>query len=140
MLALQSVYPFPTGAGSCDSGSAAVLNPLSPHGFLPNIGGGGLSDKGYTVLLEGKQLFLEGVNEVPVGAEYEIELSGDYFRGFLIRLDGDADATEALWSDDANVQTSDHCVASANVGGLTHTNRSDKNGISASLQFSDPGT
>jgi hypothetical protein len=108
-LSLNELYnAFPDGAGSCAAGSDTVMSSYSPDGILSNDGDGEISDKAFRVLLNGQKLDTDANAEIVVGVDYEIVLTGDdvsTFRGFLIRLDGDANTTEAVSSshDDAKI-------------------------------------
>ncbi len=120
---------FSTGAGSCDPGvplkGAHILN--------EQLGGGPLSDNGFEVRLNGFALDSESENDVPlsgVDSAHDLTLvaaaDGTFFRGFLIRIEGtDIDTREYLVED---------------VGGVSHTNNSEKTEATALLRLTDTVT
>jgi hypothetical protein len=142
-IVVPGSYAFPGGAGSCASGRDAIAN-NGPHSSLPNSGGGELTGGNLRVLVNGAELSVGGGvnNRVSVGVDHAIEISGTagaVFRGFLLRLDGEADTTDYLSTNDnlAKVATS-QCVSGQGVGGLTHTSRVDKATVRGVVHVAEP--
>jgi len=106
---------FPTGAGGCGTGESAAT---PRHGAAS----GDLRDGGYSVDID------TDVNDITV------TLSGEIFRGFLIRMeDVEVDAF-----DDSIAQIASVCSTPAI--GVTHTSRDDKTEASATFSTDGPGT
>ncbi len=137
---------FSTGAGSCDPGvplkGAHILN--------EQLGGGPLSDNGFEVRLNGFALDSESENDVPlsgVDSAHDLTLvaaaDGTFFRGFLIRIEGtDIDTREYLNvpEGDDNIQIASLCILVEDVGGVSHTNNSEKTEATALLRLTDTVT
>jgi hypothetical protein len=142
VLATSSVRAFPTGAGSCAPGTEAILTPGFVHATNAQVGTGLLSDKGLVLLLNGTPLAEDGTS-ITVGQAYQISInstSGDAFRGFLMRLDGNGILTDiALNPTDGDdlAQVSNLCVETYLVGGLTHTSNTDKKTVVGTLQMNE---
>lgn len=145
LLALPAVLDsFPNGAGSC--GKNAIMNAQGPHSFLPNLGGGELAGNFHVLLDSIQVLDVNKTNQVMIGVNHDIQILGAnssfVFRGFLIRLEGDSDITKSLSTinNDANVQVAaTECIIRENVGGLTHTNREDKESIHGEMNLLQVG-
>jgi len=142
VAAISGVNAFPYQAGSCAPGKEAILTPQLSHATKIQVGTGPLSDKGLVVLLNGMPLADSGTN-VSVGTTHKIMInstSGDAFRGFLLRLDGngnymDADLALNPIAGDELVQVSTTCVDVYSVGGITHTSNIDKTVIVGTLKL-----
>ena len=133
LLAALTVLPylsnaFPTGAGSCEGGMAAVGG---SHVVAENVEDGSLSEGNLLVRINGQVLSPNRAMDVPIGVVNEWEISGsDAFRGFLMRLDGgtgNVDTTASLEPNPGqggSVQVAESvCVNAYGVGGVTHRSR-----------------
>lgn len=130
---------LPTGAGGCDAGDAVG----GTHLNRDQLETGTLAENGFEVRLDGELLIPEEPFDFSVGDDHTIQLTatfdGTFFRGFLIRLEGDifVDTTQALIppAENGEIQQSELCIDDQDVGGLTHTNRADKTSISGILNL-----
>lgn len=120
------------------------MTPNFVHATNTQVGTGHLSDKGLVVLLNGRPLAKDGKTSITIGQAYQISInstSGDAFRGFLIRLDGNGVFTDIALnptdSDDDLTQVASLCVETYLVGGLTHTSNADKTTVVGSLQMEE---
>lgn len=126
-LLLPRTKAFPYGAGDCPGGRAAVYGSHMIGDFTT----GDLDDGGIRFEIDGTSL--DPGDTITVDGTLDTHtwsLSGG-FRGFLVRLEGDADFSDAFVSNGGGVQDSDLC--SGNVGGATHTDRDDKDDVSGEL-------
>jgi hypothetical protein len=143
LISLEHVaQSFVTGAGSCDAGVPVQ----GDHLLFEQLGGGPLSDKGFQVRLNGAALDSESRNDVPVSNEgHELKLvaaaTDTFFRGFLIRIEGEGvDTTDYLDAPDGddNIRVVSLCVLIEEVGGVSHTNNSEKTEATAILRLPVP--
>mmetsp|Transcript_19468 Transcript_19468/g.27746 ORF Transcript_19468/g.27746 Transcript_19468/m.27746 type:complete len:333 (+) Transcript_19468:106-1104(+) len=126
---------YPTGAGTCEAGPA-VLYSTSPH--LAKYGKGTLTDGGYVISWVNGTYLLEATG------------SGNYFKGFLLRLssnDTSAAGAFTLKSKYSNVtqlmESTGESVGSygspatcdTTVAGVTHTENSEKTKVAVQLQL-----
>lgn len=141
---------YPTAAGKCPAGEAAVSNSHIMTTDGKTITNGTLAEGGFSVLLNGQPL--EG-NAFRVEQEETLTITtteSSTFRGFLIRIappEGTvADVRDALQpvfiSSDEEADTATDtdtqlatltCVEVEQVGGLTHTSNNDKMEVSGTL-------
>lgn len=143
LICLEHVaQSFTTGVGSCDAGI-----PLQgTHLLNEQLGGGPLSNKGFQVRLNGAALDSESRNDVSVSNEgHELKLvaaaTDTFFRGFLIRIEGEGvDTTDYLDAPegDDNIRVVSLCVLIKEVGGVSHTNNSEKTEATALLRLPEP--
>jgi hypothetical protein len=127
---LATTLAFPQGPGSCTAGS-----PLgSVH--LRSGSSGALSKYGIVLKIGGKVASPTKAFNVATGKNLAITLgsSSKTFRGFLMRISqGSTDTSTYLkTSKDANVQVVALCT-STKIGGIGHTNNSDKKSVSGML-------
>ena len=148
------IVAFPGGAGSCDAGTAALLQPdalddiIKIHGNLMQVGTGPLTDYGLTMELDGIALDPYGTFDFTYGEEHQLTLTASAvdqeFTGFLVRL-GSTDRTRTLDSllpipdeNDADgnplVQAADStCRNVHQVGGVTQVNNLPKGQVNMTL-------
>ena len=148
------IVAFPGGAGSCDAGTAALLQPdalddiIKIHGNLMQVGTGPLTDYGLTMELDGIALDPYGTFDFTYGEEHQLTLTASTadqeFTGFLVRL-GSTDRTRTLDSllpipdeNDADgnplVQAADStCRNVHQVGGVTQVNNLPKGQVNMTL-------
>jgi len=127
-------HAYPSGAGDCPQGRAAVNG--------AHLGGttGTLESAGFHVLLDGTVLNGGTSANVATNKSHTISIVGSsLFTGFLIRIGGSISTTHAFTvpsNQSAIVRlASDTCGSTYNVGGITQTDGSDKQQISATLQM-----
>ena len=133
------VYAYINGAGSCDAGVPVQ----GSHVLNEQLGGGPLSDNGFQVRLNGATLDSEAQNDVAISeVPQELQLvaaaENTFFRGFLIRIEGDdVDTTEYLDvpEGDENIRVVSLCVLVEDVGGVSHTNNDEKTEATALLRL-----
>jgi hypothetical protein len=121
-------YAFPTGAGGCEGGVAAVSG---SHVVAEIVEFGSLSDGNFVVRIDGQVLTPNMPMDIPAGVDLSWEVTGsDAFRGFLLRLDGgsgNVDTTASLGPNPGQggtVQVAENvCVDIYGVGGVTHRSR-----------------
>ena len=123
---------YPTGAGTCEDGPA-VLYSTSPH--LTEYGKGTLTDGGYVISWVNGTYLLEATG------------SGNYFKGFLLRLssnDTSAAGAFTLISKYSNVTQLMESTyvrdiirtsCDSTVAGVTHTENSKKTKVAVQLQL-----
>ncbi|GKY90714.1 hypothetical protein MPSEU_000044800 [Mayamaea pseudoterrestris] len=127
---------FPTGAGGCSGGGAAVQGEHLDGS--KDLTSGSLEEAGFQVLLDGTQLSESDDFVIEVGKDAVLTLvatGGTPFKGVLMRVeasDVDVQDTAALTPSD-NVQNAGVCAAP--VGGVTHFNNDEKTSASATLRF-----
>jgi hypothetical protein len=138
----STVDAFPTGAGGCIGGGAAVMSKHVTPAEGKTIVTGYLADGGVTLLLNGNPLTsgpaAEFVAATPTLQILTIAGSSD-FRGLLVRLsapDG-VDTDMALFEISDDLRSADN-VCTAPVVGITHANRNLKNQQSMSLSIAVP--
>jgi hypothetical protein len=141
LIPSQLATAFPSGAGSCPEGMAAVggdhLNPAY------TITTGGLAEGNLQLAINGRVLLSGTRINLLSGVEHSWTLSSrdqNGFRGFLLRLSGtdQVDTTVALSSADTNVQEAlDACIVAQGVGGVTHTDNDVKTGVSGVLRLDE---
>ena len=137
---ISTAEAYPNAAGRCPAGEAAVAQSHVADG--KSITTGSLMDGGFSVLLNGVPLGGKPPS-FRVGEEESLTITSDSatFRGFLIRIappEGIVadvrDAIQPVSSNDTDVQVATTtCVQVEQVGGLTHTDRTDKTEVSATL-------
>jgi hypothetical protein len=126
-----SVDAFPTGAGSCVGGEAAVMGGHVTPADGKTIVTGSLADGGVALLLNGSPLVPGTAVDFGVGTSSPqfLTLAGSSdFRGLLVRLsapDG-VDTTNSLIEQSDDLRSADN-VCTAPVVGITHANRNLKN-------------
>eukprot|EP00797_Seminavis_robusta_P030259 Sro628_g178050.1 receptor-like protein kinase (990) ;mRNA; r:24176-27788 len=137
LVLLDVVHGFPTGAGSCPGGVAAVGG---IHSTMPTIESGDLDDYGIELAINGNTLSSSVPFQVEIDQDHTWELysGSDGFRGFLLRLDGgngNIDTTASLGNlpgMGGMVQVADVCTTQG-VGGATHRSKLLKSSVSGSL-------
>jgi hypothetical protein len=141
---LNDANAFKEGPGSCNAGI-----PLQgAHLLNEQLGGGPLSDNGFEVQLNGTALDSESTNNVPISQDgQELQLvataADTFFRGFLIRIEGEnVDTRDYLDvpEGDENIQVVSLCVLIEEVGGVAHTNNTEKTKITSLLRIVEPTT
>ena len=138
---------YPSAAGSCPAGVAAVGSPHSDGGRPETtgpLGQGGVTLSLNGVLLEGKPAEFR-VGEVN---ELVLEATGVPMKGFLIRVgppegvENSVDLRDSIYpveedgvaSEDLIAKIAEStCVGTEQVGGLTHTSRDEKTSVTANL-------
>ena len=130
----HSVAAFPTGAGGCGGGGAAVGG--THLDGSKTLTSGSLAEAGFSLLLDGSALENNFVLDLDSDSILTLVATGGTpFKGVLMRVeatDVDVQDTAALTPDD-NVQAAGVCEAP--VGGVTHSNSDDKTTASATLRF-----
>ena len=132
------VDAFPSGAGGCMGGMAAVEGfHLDMSNGRPVVGGT-LADGAIRVTVGDVLLDVDTVNEIPIGQDLLVGVEADdiSFLGVLVRLqapDG-VDTTSALIPE-ANVGPASVCVPP--VVGITHTNDDEKTMATGTLRFDE---
>ena len=125
----KSALAFPSGAGACPEGIAAVGD-----SHLNNHTTGTLAKGGFTVSLGGTAL-VDGVTSTfSTNTDVALTISGGTFRGFLMRLGetGEVSTDNAFQVSGSDIQISFACL---DEGGVTHTSSSDKTTVSATLNM-----
>jgi hypothetical protein len=132
-VALNGASAFPSGAGGCGGGSAAVRGSHLQSGFET----GSLGDGGFQVILDGDTLSPGDQVSFTVGEDHVLTVSGS-FLGILVRLAAaDGVDTSAALSEDSNL-LQDASACSAPVVGITHNSRVGKNGAEVILRLDEP--
>ena len=142
-----TVDAYPSAAGSCPAGVAAVGSPHAGGGRPETtgpLGQGGVTLSLNGVLLEGKPAEFR-VGEVN---ELVLEATGVPMKGFLIRVgppegvENSVDLRDSIYpfeedgvaSEDLIAKTAEStCVETELVGGLTHTSADEKTSVRANL-------
>jgi len=135
---LLEISSWPTGAGSCNSGTAVS----SPH-IIPGQGDLSLGD--FSLKINGEETSTGSTTSLFHGRIYSAELVAgtNPFKGFLFRLSGTdgtdySDAVTVL--NDDTTQTfpnSEGAECEANVGAASHTNNTEKTFVCVGLDFRD---
>ena len=121
---------YPSGAGSCAAGVAAVQGPHLTRGTITT---GSLALGGFTVALGGSPL-VDGVTSTfDINTDVSLTIAGTKtFKGFLLRLGGSNTISSLTGTGD--VQVSNICTVDG-VGGVTHTSASEKTTVTATLRL-----
>lgn len=143
-LVLHQATALPTGASGCAGGRPAVGG---THLTAYMIEQGPLSDQAIQISINGVVLDPNTEFNVPIGVDHvwRVDMPGDGFRGYLLRLDGgdsSLDTTDALSNIPGmggTVQVAKVCVDKEGVGGVTHTSRALKNTVQGRLRLDDVG-
>lgn len=127
-LLSSSIHAFPSGAGGCSGGQAAVegahLTTDAVTGFL--------SDGGFELVVNDQfSLDPDTLTSLEIGKPYSLSIrSSGPFRGILIRMEGDGiTVTPASGFQEAAVCDGDGAL------GITHTENSDKTGLTSIGSF-----
>jgi hypothetical protein len=132
-VALNGASAFPSGAGGCSGGRAAVGGNHLQSGFQT----GSLGDGGFTVLLDGNTLNPGDLVSFTAGEDHALTVSGR-FLGILVRLQADNGVdTSAALSETSNL-LQDASVCAAPVVGISHNSRAGKNGAEVILRLDEP--
>jgi hypothetical protein len=136
MLAVlcPSVNAFPYGAGSCNAGNKAASG--GPH-MVGTITTGTLAKGGFSVKLGATTLSPTVTSSFTVNTATTLTITGTKsFKGFIMRL-GEVGGvqTDTALSGTGAVQVSSLCTGVAGVGGVTHTSKTAKTSVSASLKL-----
>jgi hypothetical protein len=132
-FALNGASAFPSGAGGCSGGRAAVGGSHLQSGFQT----GSLGDGGVSVLLDGNTLNPGDLVSFTTGEDHALTVRGS-FLGIPVRLQADngVDTSAALSETSSLLQ--DASVCAAPVVGITHNSRAGKNGAEVILRLDDP--
>jgi len=130
-----SVFPttsaYPNGSGTCKAGPA-VLASASPH--LESDRGGTLADGGYTTS------FVNGIFTLKATG------SGNYFKGFLLRLSSNSNAVSAAGAielhsgkaqlmDSTGASIGSPATCAVRVAGACHNDNSHKTAVGVKLNL-----
>jgi hypothetical protein len=132
---LTLVEAFPTGAGGCQTGAAAVNGLHLQNG----PGESTLEGLGIQISVDGDVLSPGAPVTVAAGADHTVTVTatGTPFKGFLLALSastGETDLSTALTPVD-NTTEQPAGVCDAPVVGVTHTSNADKTTASATLSL-----
>ena len=137
----EGTTAFPTGAGGCTPGMAAVSG---SHLEAATVETGSHQDYNMELLINGSPLRSGTPMDVPIGVDHTWELRStgiSGFRGYLLRLDGgsaDIDTTGSLSpisGQGGQVQVADSVCSG--VGSATHRSRALKSSVSGNLRLED---
>jgi hypothetical protein len=132
-VALNGAWAFPSGAGGCSGGEAAVRGSHLQSGFQT----GSLGEGGFQVILDGDTLNPGGIVGFAAGEDHVLTVSGS-FLGILVRLQADDGVdTSAALSENSNL-LQDASVCTAPVVGISHNSRAGKNGAEMILRLDEP--
>lgn len=136
---VSSASAFPSGAGGCAGGMAAVSR---SHLTRDNLVTGTLDDADIVVSLDGVELDPTVTTDFPAGQLLTLTVtSPDEFRGVLMRVEADdatVDTSGALLEDSDLLQDASS-VCAAPVVGVTHNSRAPKLTASAVLIIPEVG-
>jgi hypothetical protein len=122
---IRVVSGFPSGAGGCTGGEAAVGG---VHLTRPETANGTLAQTGITVAIDGTPLEVNKTLTFLPNTDLEITIEGtDFdFKGFLMRVQAPTgyDTTDVILPNDDFAKVADAC--SAPITGITHVDSSDK--------------
>lgn len=135
---LLEISSWPTGAGSCSSGTAVS----SPH-IIPGQGDLSLGD--FSLKINGEETSAGSTTGLLTGRMYSAELVAgtNPFKGFLFRLSGTdgtdySDVVTVLNEDTTQTfPNSEGAECEANVGAVSHTNNTEKTFVCVGLDFRD---
>jgi hypothetical protein len=147
----NNVQAYPTGAGSCLGGQAAVGG---AHLDADTVNTGSLEDGGLQVMINGSPITDMTTVNATETVDIELVSSDKGFKGFLIRLgageeegedqgvarQAEVDFTSVLMADDEDEsvqEESTHCP-DENAGGLTHTSNDVKTTVSGMFEIPQP--
>lgn len=135
----QHVSAWPTGAGGCPAGEAAVGG-----GHKARMPGdlGALEEGNFTLTLDGDAVSSDAAVPVSAGTEYTLSLSGAEFRGFLFRLqlNGTDASTFISPGTVGDPQATSPGVCDEGIGAVTHSMNDAKTEATAVLNIASPGT
>lgn len=142
LILCRVAWAFPTGAGDCPQGQAAVGG--SHTSDRATIATGALADNKLQLRINGR-ILQPGVKltlQSGVDQTWTLSSTSDVgFRGFLLRLSGGTDEVDtrvALSSVSKDVQEAfTACVVTQGVGGATHTNADPKFSVSGVLRIEE---
>jgi hypothetical protein len=119
LLSSSSIHAFPSGAGGCDGGMAAVEG---AH-LTANAVTGTLADGGFDLIVNGQfKLEPSTLTSLELDKEYKLSIQGSGpFRGILIRMEGEG----ITMTPESDFQLASVCDSEGAVG-ITHTDSSDK--------------
>jgi hypothetical protein len=138
VAAPAAVQAFPSAAGGCQTGAAAVSGLHLQNG----PGESTLDALGIEISVDGEVLTpvsLGGSFAIASGVDHTVEVTAtvEPFRGFLLALSSTTDATDLSTAltpvDTAIEQPAGVCIAP--VVGVTHTSAADKTSASATLRL-----
>lgn len=135
---LMEISSWPTGAGSCSSGTAV----FTPH-IIPGQGDLSLGD--FSLKINGEDISAGSTTDLRNGRMYSAELVAgtNPFKGFLFRISGTDDTNYSdvvTVLDEDTTQTfpnSEGAECEANVGAVSHTNNTEKTFVCVGLDFRD---
>lgn len=145
LLSLGATHAFPTGAGSCRGGQAAVGGAHVDATQRPIIQGSTLDDGGFVVTFGDMELSADRLGLAPLLLEtnknYRIDVRATQYayKGVLVRLEPlDGQDTTGSLMPLLNVREAED-ICEAPVVGVTHTSSQFKQLHSATINMSEPG-
>jgi hypothetical protein len=134
-VTLNGASAYPSGAGGCSGGQAAVRGSHLQSGYETGF----LVNGGFAVILDGNTLDHEkdGTVSFTAGEDHTLTVTGRY-TGILVRLQAESgvDTSAALSETSSFLQ--DASVCSAPVVGISHNSRASKNGAEIILRLDEP--
>jgi hypothetical protein len=132
-VALNGASAYPSGAGGCSGGQAAVQGSHLQSGYET----GPLGNGGFAVILDGNTLDPAVGVSFTAGEDHTLTVTGSY-TGILVRLQADSgvDTSAALSETSSFLQ--DASVCNAPVVGISHNSRASKSGAEIILRLDEP--
>ena len=130
LLFVSAVWAFPSGPGSCISGTPLMGSHLNM------VSSGALSKYGITLKINGTSITPGKAYSFKAGKSLPISLtSGKSFKGFLIRIGKSGVNTKGFLTKgtSATVQVPAVCT-SINIGGISHNSNSPKTSIQGRIK------
>ena len=135
---LQAAYSYPTGAGSCVGGQAAVDG---NHRNSTSVRQDNLAGQGVMVMIDDARFDPDMVFEI--NKDYAIVVDAGPFgnsRGVLIRVESGNPETEMFLDPVENTVSAALCDGQPGVQGLTHFNNTLKKIHSGTFRVTNPDT
>lgn len=133
---ISGAEAFPSGAGGCPAGGAAVAG---IHLARATTEEGSLSQGGFSITVDGEAVNTGSSYTFRSGVDHVLKITGPTYKGVIFRIGGAGTSALTIPDGASDIQISSLCIANS-ASGVTHTDPSEKTSTEAILRVDGPTT